>query len=123
MQLRVVALGGRVALQKCDDEGVWSHVSIQRCETIKSGIYTLHNASAPVPSRFYSGSVLAEHEGILYQLVDGSRVVRHAAPAEIKLAVGDKVQLDYSTGMSRPTATLIQKSPVLKRTRIMSKKG
>jgi hypothetical protein len=120
MQLRVVVMAGRVALQQADDKGTWSHVSIQRCEAVKSGLYTLHNAPGPEPGRSYSGSVLAQHEGSLYQLV-GKNVVRHTAPTDIKLSVGDKVQLDYSADLSRPSARLVETANVKQR-RVKSRK-
>ena len=121
MQLRVVAMGGRVALQKENEKGEWSHVSIQRCESIKSGVYVLHNAAGPEAGRSYAGSVLAQHEGSLYQLVD-KKVIRHSLPTDIRWSIGDRVQLDYSTDLTRPSASLLEKSPVLKQTRIRSRK-
>jgi len=121
MELRAVVLGGRLALQKGDDKGEWSYVSIKRCENIPTGLYTLHNAAGPEPGRSYTGSVLAQHEGSLYQLV-GKNVVRHPAPTDIKCAIGDKVQLDYSADLSRPSASVVERGPVLKPTRIRSRK-
>jgi len=117
MELRAVVLGGMLALQKGDDDGVWSHVSIKRCENIPSGVYTLHNAAGPEPGRSYTGSVLAQHEGSLYQLV-GKCAVRHPAPTEINCSMGDKVQLDYGMDLSRPSASVVERGPVLEQMRI-----
>ena len=96
-ELRLIVMGGKVALQSMDDEGRWTHLYIKRCETIQPGVYQLLKAKDPLPGSVHTGAVLARHDAFVYQ-ESGKAIVRHAASifSDISVATGDVVTLDYS---------------------------
>ena len=112
-QLRLLVMGGKAALQKYENDK-WAHVYIQRCQTIRSGVYHLHNAASPSPDGVYVGPVLSKHGGYFFQEVE-KQIIRHKEKvfAGLKVDAGDVVSVDYS--QPRPAVTKQSVAPTTNR--------
>lgn len=108
-ELRLIVMGGKVALQSMDGAGRWTPHYIKRCEAIQPGVYQLLRASEPAPGGVYTGALLARHDGFIYQ-ESGKNIIRHAAElfSDIQVDAGDVATIDYSA--PQPTISFVRRA-------------